>query len=103
VKLNVKASALAWGLFWALCGAFIPWWVILFDGPTGESILGTVFRGYDVSPRGSLAGALWGLGCGAVSGGVFAWFYNVLASRFDRGGDIRAAPDPGGRDKEPSK
>lgn len=103
MKLNVKASALAWGLFWALCGAFIPWWVILFDGATGESVLGTVFRGYDVSPRGSLVGALWGFGCGAVSGGAFALLYNILVARFDRRGGGRPTGESGGCEREPSK
>jgi len=82
MKLNVKAFALAWGGFWGLSGIFLPWWIILFDGFTGEPILAAVFRGYNVSPIGSIVGLAWGFVGGAVSGAVSAWFYNFLVTVF---------------------
>jgi len=53
-----------------------------FEGATGEvALFGRVYRGYTVSPAGSVIGLCWGLVDGLIGGGLFAWLYNVLASR----------------------
>ena len=82
MKLNVKAFALTAGLIWGL-GLFLgTWWIIAFDGATGESLLiGKFYRGYTVSPVGSVIGLLWGLADGGVGGAVFAWVYNMVVIR----------------------
>ncbi|MDQ7011139.1 MAG: hypothetical protein Q9M29_04905 [Mariprofundaceae bacterium] len=47
MKLDIKAFALACGLIWGL-GLFAPtWWIIAFDGVTGEAtLIGRLYRGY---------------------------------------------------------
>lgn len=58
---------------------FLTWWVIAFDGPTGEAtLIGRVYRGYAISPVGSLVGMVWGFFDGFIGGAVFAWLYNKL-------------------------
>ena len=54
----------------------------LFDGSTGEvTILGRIYRGYNISPVGGLFGLLWGFVDGLVGGAIFAWLYNLLVGR----------------------
>ena len=84
MKLNVKALALTTGLFWGFGLLFITWWVILFDGATGDTtFIGRVYRGYNISLAGSLIGFLWAFFDGLVAGAIFAWIYNVFAGRFE--------------------
>jgi CDP-diglyceride synthetase len=79
MKVNVKAFALALGIFWGLCLCFLPWWVMLFSGYRGETILGKLYLGYSISPLGSLVGLAWGFVDGAISGALLAWLYNTIA------------------------
>jgi hypothetical protein len=80
MKLNVRAFALTAGLLWGLGLFCLTWWIILLDGPTGEvTLIGRLYRGYSISPVGSLVGLLWALGDGFVGGAVFAWLYNALS------------------------
>ena len=82
MKLNVKAFAIAAALFWGLGLFMITWWIILFDGATGEmTLVGQVYRGYTISPIGSIIGLAWGFVDGLIGGAIFAWLYNVLVSR----------------------
>ena len=83
MKLNIKAFALAFGLIWGLGLFCLTWWIIAFDGATGETtIIGQVYRGFSISPLGSLIGLVWALADGAVGGAIFAWLYNSFFSRF---------------------
>jgi hypothetical protein len=83
MRLNVKAMALACGLVWGFGVLALTWWVIAFEGATGErTILGMVYRGYDISPMGSLIGLVWGFFDGLAGGLVLAWLYNLLARVF---------------------
>jgi hypothetical protein len=79
MKLNVKAFALTAAI---LCGVglfLLTWWVILFEGATGaKTIIGTVYRGYNISALGSLLGLIWGFADGLIGGAIFAWLYNLL-------------------------
>jgi hypothetical protein len=53
-----------------------------FDGATGEVMfIGRVYRGYNISPTGSLIGLAWALIDGSIGGAIFAWLYNLIASR----------------------
>ncbi len=82
MKLNVKALALAGGLVWGLGLFFLTWWVIMLDGATGEAtLIGRLYRGYSISPAGSVIGLAWGLADGAIGGAIFAWLYNWLTDR----------------------
>lgn len=80
MKLNVKALAMTSALVWGLGLFCLTWWIILFEGATGDQLLiGHVYRGYDVSPVGSLIGLAWGLVDGYIGGWVIGWLYNKLA------------------------
>ncbi|MBU2646742.1 bacteriophage holin [bacterium] len=83
MKLNIKAFSLACGIIWGLGLFVLTWWIIAFEGSTGDpTLIGHLYRGYTVSPMGSLIGLSWGFVDGLVGGLVFAWLYNSLAGRF---------------------
>ena len=82
MRLNVRALALTWGILWGLGIFLATLWIILFDGSTGEvTILGRIYRGYNVSVVGSLFGLLWGFIDGLICGVIFAWVYNLFVGR----------------------
>jgi hypothetical protein len=82
MKLDVKAFAISCSLIWGFGLFFLTWWVIAFDGATGEiTLIGRLYRGYSISPQGSVIGLLWALADGFVGGAIFAWLYNWLAGR----------------------
>lgn len=81
MKLNVKALALTSALVWGLGLFCLTWWIMLFEGATGDQLLiGLIYRGYSVSAVGSLIGLGWGLVDGYIGGFVFGWLYNKLAT-----------------------
>ena len=83
MKLNVKAFALTGGIIWGLGLFILTWWIIAFDGATGEpTLIGRVYRGYTVSPAGSFIGLIWGMADGLIGGAIFAWLYNLISVRF---------------------
>ena len=82
MKLNVKAFALTCGIIWGIGLFLLTWWIIFFEGATGEpTIIGQLYRGYTVSPAGSVIGFFWALIDGTIGGALFAWLYNFLATR----------------------
>ena len=82
MRLNVKALALTCGLVWGLGLFALTWWIIAFDGSTGEiTFIGRIYRGYDISPVGSIIGLVWGLIDGLIGGAIFAWLYNLITVR----------------------
>jgi len=82
MKLNVKAFALTCALIWGIGLFLITWWIILFEGSSQQVIfLGRVYRGYTITPIGSLIGLVWALFDGLIGGAIFAWLYNLLATR----------------------
>ncbi|HMA88651.1 MAG TPA: bacteriophage holin [Burkholderiales bacterium] len=87
MKLDVKAFALTCSLVWGFGLFCLTWWVIAWDGVTGEpTFIARLYRGYSISPMGSMIGLLWALADGFVGGAVFAWLYNKLTdSRGQRG------------------
>jgi hypothetical protein len=85
MKLNVKAFGLAFGLWWGLGLFFLTWWIMLFDGATGEvTMIGRLYRGYSISPIGSLIGLGWALVDGFAGGVILAWLYNLLCDKFSK-------------------
>ena len=83
MKLNVKAFALTFGLVWGLGLFCLTWWIIAFDGVTDEiTLIGQVYRGFNISPVGSVIGLIWAFADGAIGGAIFAWLYNLINSRF---------------------
>jgi hypothetical protein len=82
MKLDLRAFAITCSLVWGFGLFFLTWWIIMFDGPTGEvTLIGRLYRGYSISPTGSVIGLLWALLDGFVGGAVFAWLYNFIVAR----------------------
>ena len=87
MRLNIRAFALTCGVMWGAAVFLFTWWVIILDGATGEpTVLGLVYRGYDISPAGSFIGLVWAVVDGLIGGALFAWVYNLLAARLSRPG-----------------
>lgn len=85
MKLDVKAFAFTCALIWGVGLFCITWWIILFDGASGNpTIIGAVYRGYCISPLGSVIGLGWGLVDGFIGGAIFAWLYNNFAGCFTK-------------------
>jgi len=83
MRLNVKAFALACGIIWGAGLFLLTWWIIAFEGATGQTtMIGRFYRGYSISPAGSFVGLIWAFIDGSIGGAIFAWLYNVLAARF---------------------
>jgi hypothetical protein len=83
MKLNVKAFALTSGLIWGFGIFALAWWIMAFVGQTGEvTMIGKIYRGFSITPLGSLIGLGWALADGFVAGLVFACLYNVLSIRW---------------------
>ncbi len=86
MKLNVKALALSCGLIWGFGLFALTYWVMLFEGATGDiTCVGHIYRGYNISVPGSIFGLLWGFVDGVIGGAVFGWLYNFLAARHSTG------------------
>ena len=80
MKLDIKALALACGILWGSVVFLVTWWVIILDGASGDPTwLGQVYRGYSISPVGSVIGLCWGGVDGLSGGAVLAWLYNRFA------------------------
>jgi hypothetical protein len=85
MKLNVKAVALTAAIICGIGISLLTWWVIMFEGVSCKrTIIGLVYRGYNLSPLGSLIGLAWGFVDGLIGGAIFAWLYNFLAGRFSK-------------------
>ena len=79
MKLNISAVGIAMSILLGVGLLVGTWWAMIWQGFDYEmDWLGQYFRGYSVSPMGSLAGLLWGLGIGFISGVILAWLYNVI-------------------------
>ena len=58
----------------------ITWWIIFFDGPsTSPTFIGQIYRGYAITPLGSVIGLVWALVDALIFGALFAWLYNTLS------------------------
>jgi len=71
MRLKVKAFALSCGLIWGLGLFLLTWWIIF---------IGRLYRGYSISPLGSVIGLVWAFFDGLIGGAIFAWLYNLLAT-----------------------
>ena len=81
MKLNVKAFAVAGGVFWGLGMFLLAWWQIVLHGSgTDAGFLGSVYPGFSLTAVGSLIGLVWGLVDGAISSAIFAALYNCALS-----------------------
>jgi hypothetical protein len=79
MKLNIRSFAITCALMWGFGLFFFTWWIMAFDGNTGETILlSKVYRGYNISPIGSVIGLAYGFIDALIGGAIFAWLYNML-------------------------
>lgn len=79
MKLNIRAFAITCALIAGLGLFFVTWWIILFDGASGDvTFIGRIYRGYNISPLGSIFGLVWGFVDGLIGGFIFSWLYNLI-------------------------
>ncbi len=85
MRFNVKALAITSSILWGLGLFCMTWWVILFEGTSGDpTFLAYIYRGYCISAMGSIIGLLWGLIDGLIGGAIFGWLYNKMADCFSK-------------------
>ena len=85
MRLNIKAFSLTCGIMWGLGLFLLTWWIIAFEGVTGDvTLIGRVYRGYTISPTGSFIGLIWAFIDGLIAGAIFALLYNLIAARISR-------------------
>lgn len=86
MRLNIRAFALTCGLIWGFGIFALTWWIILFEGATGEiTLIGQIYRGFNISPAGSIIGLIWGFLDGLIGGAIFAWVYNLISHETKKG------------------
>jgi hypothetical protein len=82
MRLQVKALGFAMAI---LAGGYFflgTWWIILLDGASNEAVfLSKIYRGYTITPLGSVIGLLWGLLDGFICGAILAWLYNRFVGK----------------------
>lgn len=82
MRLNAKAFALTCALIWGIGLFLITWWIIIFEGSMDRpTFVGLIYRGYSISPVGSILGLIWGFVDGFIGGIIFAWIYNAITGR----------------------
>ena len=73
MRLNVKAFAITCALVWGLGVFILTWWAMAFEGATGQAtVIGLAYRGYNISPTGSVIGLIWASVDGLIGGAIFA-------------------------------
>ena len=88
MRLDIKAFALTFALFWGIALFAVTWWIMAFEGASGDvTLVGRVYLGYSISPLGSFVGLVWALVDGLIGGAIFAWLYNALAHRLAAGSE----------------
>lgn len=82
MRLNTKSFALTTGLITGVGLFLATWWIMIFDGATYDpTVVGLVYRGFNISPGGSVLGLIWGFFDGLICGAIFAWLYNKLSPK----------------------
>ncbi len=82
MQLKPAEFAKTCGLFWGFGLFMLTWWIMAFEGCTNEqTMIGRVYRGYRISPKGSVLGLIWGAIDGFVGGLTFACLYNRLSAK----------------------
>ena len=82
MKLNVRALSLTLGIFFGASLFLFTWWVIAWEGATGEpTLIGKLYPGYSISAVGSFVGLAFATVDGLITGALFALLYNYLTAR----------------------
>ncbi len=91
MTLNVRAFALACGIWWGAGSFLLAWWIMAVGGQVdAPTFLERVYIGYTYTPLGSVVGLVWGFVDGLIGGALLAWLYNLLGARFVSGTHQRA-------------
>ena len=86
MKLDVRAVAVVLALAWGILGMFVTGLANLIWPGYGQAfldVMASLYPGYTATASFGqvIIGALYGIFDGAVAGAVFAWLYNLCASR----------------------
>jgi len=82
MRLNVKTFALICGAVWSILLVCITLWIILSKGQTrAKTLIGKVYRGYNISYPGCIIGGIWAFFDGLIGGALFAWLYNMFIGK----------------------
>ena len=86
MKLDVRAVAVVLALAWGILGMFVTGLANLIWPGYGQvflDVMASLYPGYTATASFGqvIIGALYGILDGAVAGAVFAWLYNLCASR----------------------
>ncbi|MFB6170473.1 MAG: bacteriophage holin [Haloarculaceae archaeon] len=76
--LDVRAFGLACALLWSGAVVVLGLTARVGWGRRWQRLLADVYRGYDESGTGLLAGAAWAFADGFAGGYAFAWLYDRL-------------------------
>jgi hypothetical protein len=79
MKLNVKGFFLAGGILWAASMFILTWFSIWgYGSDTAASMAKSYYIGYDVTPLGSIIGAVYGFFDAGIGCAIFAAIYNKV-------------------------
>ncbi len=79
---NIKAFSLSCAILWSLSIFVMTWWLIYFGSSTNDmQLLGEFYRGFSLTPLGSVIGAVWAFFDALIGGAIFAWLYNKLSEK----------------------
>ena len=83
MTLNLKAFALAAGIWWA-AGIFILGIWAAYYAPANQFVtwIGQFYLGYAAGLAGSLIGLVWGFLDAAIGAAILVWLYNTFAKKF---------------------
>jgi hypothetical protein len=81
MRLNIKAFSLTCAIFWSLSLFIMTWWLIAFKATGEMKLLGEFYRGFTLTPLGSVIGTVWAFFDALIGGAIFAWVYNKLAAK----------------------
>lgn len=83
MKLNIKAFAIAFGVWWGIGLFILALWMSAMQGMNGQGwMMQGVYPGYSWSIAGAFIGLAWGFVCGVICGAILAWLYNFFCDRF---------------------
>ncbi len=79
MKLSVKGMAFAMAIMWSLSILVTGFTAMHGWGGMFVEVMGSLYKGYDATPKGACIGAAWAFGDGLVGGAVLAFLYNMFA------------------------
>jgi hypothetical protein len=89
MRFNIFALSLAVGIFWSVAIFIVALANMIWPGYGNAflDLLASIYPGYQHNPGiGSIVTAtLYGLVDGLIGGAIFAWLYNLLASKCQSG------------------